>query len=292
MSLIHNVINFGLNAGMGSLPEEIKARVRLTNYNGMIYFVLDLVLAGCFYLVLDDPYISYLLTMSGLSFLFSSVGLNHLGFTNLSRISTVSIGSILVMACSLYLGKETNAHGSLLLGAVFPFLYFSTREIWKITLTIFVPIACFSILIKTNYNWGHHQQQLPEITVIVLSSIFMGVPFFGIVANMFFLKRTTETQQMELIEAAEQIKSLLRLVCHDMATPLMIMMNAKDLLAMADLNEKSHKHLGLMGRSINKMVEILQVVKDMLAYEDGKTMVNMSHCDISDIISRACLDFG
>ena len=167
-----------LNLGADE-DSEIHAYVRLANLNGMVYFILDLFLAVLFYFVLEDSHISIGLVVASFAFLITSVGFNYFGWTTLSRLSTVCIGSIIVTYVALYLGPDSFIAATLLLGAIFPFVYFSTLEKKSIALCLLVPLVCYAFLIITNYKFGPSTEIQNSNVLFLLRSIFYIVPLLA-----------------------------------------------------------------------------------------------------------------
>lgn len=200
-------------------PDKV-AYIRHTNFNGMFFFFLDLFLAGVFYVVLDTAHLSIGLLVSAFSFLFCSVGFNYFGWTTVSRISTVSIGSVLVLYCAFYLGRASFAACSLLLGGVFPFVYFSSEEKFEICFCLAVPIICYSLLVVSNYNFGPRFEFQSTTAEKIVQLIFFLVPLIGVAANAYAAVAERELKNAALEDSKNQLEIVFHALSHDLATPL------------------------------------------------------------------------
>ncbi|MCB0392567.1 MAG: HAMP domain-containing histidine kinase [Bdellovibrionales bacterium] len=266
-------------------PKSLKAYIVQTNTNGLIYFVLDFLLALVFSILLSDSYVSKLLMFAGVIFLFSSIGLNKLRFYNLSRVSTVTVGSLLVVLCSFYLGKNVLAHASLLLGAIFPFVYFNSRERWQIFVCLLMPIIGFCLLLFLDYDWGPQINIQSKSAQMALEAVFMFVPFFGIVSNTFIAVRAREEVSEELKKSQEHINMLFKVLTHDISTPLGVATMGCELVKRkAHLDDETLKRIDKVYTSLKNTSLIIKKVKHMAMLEGGKAQYQIEAIDLKPLI--------
>lgn len=209
-----------LRQGTQHVSADKAVYVRQTNFNGLLYFFLDLVCAAIFYIVLDAAHLAIGVLVSACAFLVGSLGFNYLGWTTLSRVSTVSIGSLIVMYCAFYLGPDSFAACCLLLGAIFPFVYFSSKEKWPIVFCVAVPIVCYSLLVFLNYDLGPRYLFQTQTGAIVVQFIFFLAPLGGVAANAYKAVAEREKKNAALEDSKRQLEIVFHALSHDLATPL------------------------------------------------------------------------
>ncbi|MCB9026751.1 MAG: HAMP domain-containing histidine kinase [Bdellovibrionaceae bacterium] len=285
--LLFKIIFTGINS---ETPAKLKTYLVQTNTNGLLFFSLDVLLAIVFSITFRDPYISRLLFLSGFLFLISSIGLNKLKLYNLSRISTVTIGSVLVTLCAFYLGRESLVQASLLLGAIFPFVYFSSREHWQILVCLAVPVVCFCTLIFFNYNLGPHIELESQSILILLESIFMFVPFFGIVTNIFIAVRERELALEELSRSKEHIQVLFQVMTHDLSTPLNIAsLTSEMVLAKKNIEPKD---IYKISKALKNCGSMLNKIKGIAILSGGKSNYRLEDVPLEPFIRSIIEDLN
>ncbi|MEK6628992.1 MAG: HAMP domain-containing sensor histidine kinase [Bdellovibrionota bacterium] len=274
-----------LNLGADE-DSEIHAYVRLANLNGMVYFILDLFLAVLFYFVLEDSHISIGLVVASFAFLITSVGFNYFGWTTLSRLSTVCIGSIIVTYVALYLGPDSFIAATLLLGAIFPFVYFSTLEKKSIALCLLVPLVCYAFLIITNYKFGPSTEIQNSNVLFLLRSIFYIVPFFGIVANTYIAVSAHEQKAKRLQESQQLLETIFYGLSHDLANPLQnIYMISQVAESQGTLTSSKIQKLS---NNTTKLVQIFNSLKGIArTSKNGKIALELKVTQIKDLIEEA-----
>ncbi|MCK6597503.1 MAG: HAMP domain-containing histidine kinase [Bdellovibrionaceae bacterium] len=206
--------------GTNKVSKTDEIYVRQANTNGLFFFFLDLLLGFTFYIFFDDTHLGNGLIISGFCFLLSSLGFNALGWTNLSRLSTASIGCLLVAYCGFYLGESTFISASLLLGAIFPFVYFSTKEYIKIIISVFIPLLMYIILIVLDYNLGPKIAPIQPHNLTSLKLILFLIPYSGIFINSWVAVSEREKKNNELLESKKIIETVFFALSHDLANPI------------------------------------------------------------------------
>lgn len=268
---------------VGTDPELIAA-VRHANFNGVMFFVLDIFLAGLFYLVLDTHYLSVALVVSALLFIVGSVGFNSMGWTTLSRVSTVSIGSFLVCFCAFYLGAESLAACSLLLGAVFPFIYFSSREKWAISICLSVPVLCYALLVFMDYEFGPRVQFQSEGAKRAIQFIFFLVPLVGVAANARKAVLARDAKNRELAESKHQLEVVFHALSHDLATPLQ---TVAFLSKVASEGRFAEKHIPRLQGASDQTMRIFKNLIKISQLTSQKSKLQMETCSLREALQEA-----
>jgi signal transduction histidine kinase len=274
-----------LHLGVDQAPPEIAPFITQSNMNGLVYFALDGFLSLVFFLTLDDPYISYGLLTAACLFLISSVGFNYLGWTNLSRLSTVSIGSFLVVYCALYLGASSFAATSLLLGAIFPFVYFSLHEKKLLTFCISIPVICYGFLLITNYHFGPQIQIKNGFSLVVLQIVFFLVPFAGIVTNTYTAVSQRESKTRELAESQQLLRAVFNALFHDLANPATLLFMVSD--AAYQSQEMNTKSIERLHRVSDQMKRVLNKLKKMTMISSGKNQLSYEQLSLMSLVQEA-----
>ena len=206
MNKIKLIVNRLLQLGTEKVSPELKSFIVLTNLNGITYFALDLILAVIFYYIIGDMHVSIAHICAAFAFLICSLGFNFMGWTNASRLSTVMIGSLLVVCCALYLGPQSFATGTLLLGAIFPFVYFSLSERKWVIISASFPVIGYILLIATNYHVGPQVGPLSETSLLLLRCIFFIFPLAGIIMNCYTAVSESNKKTEVLAESKKVIE--------------------------------------------------------------------------------------
>lgn len=286
MAKVTYFINQLLNLGTKNVKPELKIFVGFTNINGISYFILDLILALIFYFIAKDIYISIGLVCAAFAFLLCSLGFNYLGWTTVSRLSTGFIGSLLVVFCALYLGPQSFAAGSLLLGAVFPFVYFSISEKKWIVLSITFPLLAYLFLVATSYDLGPKVGTISRASLVILQLIFFLVPLVGIFGNCYKAVSENAKKSKTLAESRNVIETIFYAVSHDLATPIQSISVLADLGR--DAGTLTAENLKKMHVSTDQIVRIFRNLQTIAKYStDGKLSLQMEKSSLKDLIIEA-----
>ena len=183
---LKNFLELQIQSGISpNTPSHLEPFIRQSNINGIIFFILDLSLAPVFYLFTENYFICLSLVISGLLFLVSSVGLNKLGYSRVSRISTSIIGSLIIGICVLVLGGQSQPEITLILGAILPFTQFHLKERRELLISLIFPLIIMVIL-KVCESYIHPLVIIEKKYVIDgLFFIFYLSSYFGIAFNTF-----------------------------------------------------------------------------------------------------------
>jgi signal transduction histidine kinase len=277
-----------LNLGTDKVVEQDKIYVRQANTNGLFFFFLDTILALIFFLCFNDLHLAMGLVVSGILFLVGSLGLNYLGKTTLSRLSTASIGSFLVAYCSFYLGPDSFISASLMLGAIFPFVYFSNKEKANIIICLSLPFIIYIILITTNYTWGPKKNDYTDSTLFWIRVIMFLIPYIGILANSWIAVAEREKKNDELYESKKLIETIFFALTHDLANPIQnISFISRQSSKPEDFTEARIKSLK---SSTSYMIRIFNNLKDVVKFSiDGKIKMRPQLHKVLDVIKEATL---
>ncbi len=274
-----------IHLGVQDNQPEIAPFIIQSNLNGLIFFFLDFFLAAVFFFTLDESHISYGLMTAAFSFLLGSVGFNALGRTTLSRLSTVLIGSLLVVYCALYLGPQSFAAASLLTGAIFPFVYFNLKERKLLAFTVIVPLFCYGFLLSVDYHFGPRIQIQSRFNLIVLQLVFFLVPFISIVTNTLTAVSQREMKTEELAESQSLLKAIFGALFHDLANPaMMVFMVADTAYKKKTMNEQAIERLH---RVTDQMKRVLNKLKKMTSITGGKNQLQYESISLFDLAREA-----
>lgn len=221
---LQNFIGLVVNSGLTAATDpHIVPFIKQTNSSGLLFFVLDLILAPTFYFISGNSMIAIGLVVSGFTFLLSTVGLNAIGFINLSRLSTAGIGTILIFFCGFLLGPNANPETSLLLGAIIPFTQFHLKEYKKILFTLLYPMISFYAF-QSPFFLEHTPVigLLSESDYLLLSMIFFLIPYLCIVAHSayFVWQHNSKTEALALSE--NHLSTVFKVLSHDLGNPLQV----------------------------------------------------------------------
>lgn len=283
-SLLGRIISLGTNY----VDSEDKIYIRQVNTNGLFFFIFDLTLATIFQFYYEDAHLAAGLLTAGILFLLGSIGLNALKLTTLSRLSTASIGSFLVAYCAFYLGPDSFIAASLLLGAIFPFVYFSLKDYVSILICLIIPFLIYLVLVFTNYNYGPKIIYSSESILIITKLLMFLVPYLGILMNSWVAVSEREKKNLELAKSKKLIESIFFALSHDLANPIqnMSLITRKNLTA-ADFNDdriKSFKN------ATNQMIRIFNNLKDVVKTSiDGKSNIPNQVLNVNELIKEALL---
>ncbi len=280
---IDKIIQRLLYQGVEKAHPNYQSYIRQSNLNGLIFFVMDLVLAALIFLTLRDKHISLGLVVAAFAFLISSIGFNRMGWTTLSRLSTVNIGTVLVTYCSFYLGADSFAACSLLLGAVFPFVYFSSTERKEILFCVLFPIVAFICLIATDYQLGPQFVFQNPTSLKVMQLIFFLVPLIGIVSNSYTAVKEREQKNAELDESKRHLEMIFNALSHDMANPIQTISMLSRLGMESKLNPD---RLLSLHSSSQHLVRIFTKLMKVSKLGNGKTKLLMKPCSVQEVFSE------
>ncbi|OIQ15876.1 MAG: hypothetical protein BM556_16375 [Bacteriovorax sp. MedPE-SWde] len=83
----------------------------------------------------------------------------------------------------------------------------------------------------------------------------------------------------------ERVQGLIRVLCHDLSNPILIIENyVRRISNMLDSNESTEKYIGKIERSVTAMRDISSSVRRMQAAESGKTDLDIRPTSINDCI--------
>ena len=212
---------FGPNDSNTNHDQEGRSNLELAHFNGRLFASIDLSLAAVFY-IFDLKHLALIFAIAAVAFLFFSIGLSRMGFDNLSRISTVIIGSVLVTACSLYFGRDYLLHAALLLGAIFPFIYFRPDERLQILIGLSVPVLCYTFLEYHDFRYGPQVGEVSTAWRLVLQAIFLAIPYFAIAINIGVAVFGRDRANQQLVQSQAQLRALFQTLSHDISTPVTV----------------------------------------------------------------------
>lgn len=265
--------------------EQLVFFIQQSNLNGLVWFSLDLLLGTLFCIFLADIYLGVVFLLSAVAFAVTSLGFNYLGWTTLSRISTVSVGSVLVLVCSLYMGELLLAHCALLLGAIFPFTYFKTSEKKSLAICLSIPLLFYFFLEVVNFDLGPKIGEVSETSELALKLIFYIVTFLGIVTNAYSAVVKLDAKAKELKESESYLRLLFKTFTHDIGNPLAVMNLLSDQGGKAkNLNEVQIQRLG---RATSQMVEIHSKLKQLSFLMSNKFQLDIRDNDIVTMIESS-----
>lgn len=275
-----------ISLGTDHVDSEDSIYIRQVNSNGLFFFVFDLILACVFNCFYDDKHLAVGLLASGVLFLLGSVGLNALKRTTLSRLSTAAIGSFLVAYCAFYLGPDSFISASLLLGAIFPFVYFSPKNYISILICLTIPLIIYLVLVFTNYSYGPKIEYSSENIILSIKIIMFLVPYLGILLNSWVAVSEREKKNLELAKSKKLIESIFFALSHDLANPIqqMSLITRKN-ITVADVTDeklKSYKN------ATNQMIRIFTNLKDVVKTSiDGKANIPKQNLEVQSLINEA-----
>ncbi len=277
-----------MKLGTEKASPELRSFVTLTNLNGIIYFVMDLILAVAFYFIIGDMHVSTAHICSAIIFLICSLGFNYKGWINVSRMSTVLIGSVLITYTAFYLGIKTLAPATLLLGAIFPFVYFSLNEKKMLFLSMSFPIFGYALLIGTDYSFGPQVGELGARSILLLRIIFFIFPLVGIAGNCFSAVSEINKKNQTLAESKKVIETIFYALSHDLASPMQ---------TVSILSQFGNDHGALTQEKLKRMhassEQMVRIFKNLQAVAQtssaGKISLNLEKCSIKELITEALI---
>lgn len=219
---LENFLGQLINAGItADTDPRLLPFLRQTNTNGLMFFVMDLVLALILYFTVPTHEISIALCISGVLFALSSVGLNHLGFTSLSRLSTAAIGTSIISACSVFLGSKVNPEATLLIGAILPFTQFHLGEKFKILISLLYPLMMTYVLKAYQFDFIKPANIDPG-NIITISFVFYAFPYISVAFNTFYAVNQLHKKAEELKQSENHLSTIFSALSHDLGTPLQL----------------------------------------------------------------------
>lgn len=277
-----------IHLGTDKVDPNDRIYIKQTNCNGLFFFFLDMILALTFWYILDEIHLSIGLITSGFLFLISSLGFNYLGLTTISRLSTASIGSLLVAYCAFYLGPDSFTAASLMLGAIFPFVYFSIRDKFKIIICLLIPFTIYIILILTDYTLGPRIENYTESGLLTLKLIMFIIPYLGILANSWLAVSERERKNDEVLESKQLIETIFFALTHDLANPM------QNIAFLARYNTKSTDFTETKIKSLqtnaSHLMRIFNNLKDIVKYSiDSKVHLAKEKYNLLDLIHECRL---
>lgn len=105
------------------------------------------------------------------------------------------------------------------------------------------------------------------------------------------LKEEVKNRTRELEEATEQNKSLVNILCHDVAAPLTVLDFYFEIMPQeADLEIKKHYEKNAM-RSLKTLLEIVETVKELQTFSYGKVDMEMVPVEPIEVIEEVSASF-
>lgn len=275
-----------LNAGVDTVDEDNQFYVKQSNINGLLFFTIDTFLALIFYFILDSAHISIGLIISAFLFLITSIGFNLLNLTTLSRFSTASLGSFLTVYCSLYLGSKSFTEACLLIGAIFPFTYFSIKDIKLIILSLFIPVGCYVFVIYHDFQFGPSLNVESPSAIFTLRLVMFLITFFAILVNIYIAVSEREKKTDEIKESQKLLETIFYALSHDLANPIQtINMLADYAKTQEQFTENKIKSLKLSTKQLLRVFTNLKAV--VKASINGKLKLNLEILEPLPIIQEA-----
>ncbi|OFZ30147.1 MAG: hypothetical protein A2622_09880 [Bdellovibrionales bacterium RIFCSPHIGHO2_01_FULL_40_29] len=286
MQKSRNYLDHLLKLGTQTTPQDHQCYIKQINLNGMIFFIINLALALVFYITIQDLPITLGFMVASFSFLIASLGFNSMGWTTLSRLSTITIASLLVMSCGFYLGSNSFAAGALLLGAIFPFVHFSMDEKKSIAFCILIPLLCYTVLTVMDYNLGPQFGPLSANALLTLRLTFFLIPFIAIAANTYIAVSEREQKTKISNESQKLLSTIFFALSHDLANPLQ---------TISMISQLGERNGGLPPEKLNKIIvsskQMLRIFKNLNTiahtFTTGKITLKMNHWSIKDLIKDA-----
>ncbi|MCB0369121.1 MAG: hypothetical protein KDD45_06615, partial [Bdellovibrionales bacterium] len=275
-----------LNLGTDRVDSVHSIYVRQANSNGFFFFVVDILLSAMFFFVYNESHLALGLLISGISFLIGSIGFNYLGWTNLSRLSTATIGSIIVAYCAFYLDAGTFTAASLLLGAIFPFVYFSIKEKLYIFLCLLSPYLIYFLLVYFDYQLGPKLEINSPSTLALIRMIMFTVPYAGIFINSWAAIAERDRKTEELYQSKKLIETIFFALSHDLANPVQNISFITNFVNKSDdFNEKRIKSLKT---STHQMLRVFNNLKNIVKVSiDGKSKILLKEHSAESLIKEA-----
>ncbi len=284
--LYARTINLGIS-DESETDSALNRHIRQCNSNGLLFFLADQFVALLLWFVLDKPYLSAVFFVSGLLFLISSLGLNYLGFTRLSRLSTPFIGTVLIAVCNLSLGEAAYAQIALILGAVFPFVYFEPAERKEIILSVSFPIIAFLVITFEPYLHAGPMTRIGNQSDLILKILFFLTTFLGVFLNSFGYLRQTERSNETLKQSEKNLELLFKAMSHDIANPLTVVMNLTT--RAEEGNPLTQNHWQMIRRNLSKISSIHLKLKQMSFVLTGKYPMQLKSENMAEVIQSALL---
>jgi signal transduction histidine kinase len=281
-SLFDQIVSVGTS---NADPNDI-GYIRQSNSNGLFFFTIDFILSFVFYFIYNDIHIAVGLFLASILFILGSVGLNSLGFTTLSRLSTASIGSIIVAYCAFYLGEESFIAACLLLGAIFPFVYFSLKNYISILICLLIPFTIYATLVYSGYNYGPKISYSSNSILAATKIIMFLAPYLGILMNSWVAVSEREKKNEELARSKKLIESIFFALSHDLANPI----QSLSLLTRNNINANNltDEKIQSLKKATNQTIRIYNNLKDIAkTFIEGKLNIPASNCNLVDMINES-----
>lgn len=275
-----------ISVGTSYVDPSDKVYIRQSNSNGLFFCSIDLLLSLVFYFVYDDSHIAIGLLIAAIIFILGSIGLNSIGFTTLSRLSTASIGSLIVAYCAFYLGEESFISACLLLGAIFPFVYFSLRNYISILICLLVPFSIYAVLVYLNYDLGPKISYSSRSILTTTKIIMFLAPYLGILMNSWIAVSEHERKNEELARSKKLIESIFFALSHDLANPI----QSLSLITRNNVNASNltDDKIVSLKKATNQTIRIYNNLKDVAkTFIEGKLNAPSINCNLVEMINEA-----
>lgn len=285
--LIHlkGVMQWGCDPNFAASKNQA---IELSNKNAVGFGVADLLYALLSYLILDDWYMASVFVVSSLLFLGLPLFLAAIGFVDLSRICVTIIGSLLVTVVSFYFGRESQAHISLLLGGITPFLTIKTDEYKLLVIAFLTPILCFICLWYFDFSLGpqfvYRDDSIKDI-VFILICLFVYVATFLVIWNSQKMQQAFEKQ---LMNKNLEVSNLVNVLTHDLANHLTVMIGCHDVIKQKP--EKLSLLLPKISKHSQSASQVVDTVKELQAIEQGKAKIELKPININEFVHEFVQD--
>ena len=267
---LKGMLQWGCNPSFSASKNQA---IELSNKNAVVFGLADLFYALLAYLILDDWYIAWVFIGSALLFLVLPLSLAAIGFVDLSRICLTIIGSLLVTVVSFYFGRESQAHITLLLGGITPFLTIKTDEYKLLVIAFLTPILCFIFLLYFDFSLGpqfvYRDDSIKNI-VFILVCLFVYVATFMVIWNS---QKMQEAFEKQLMNKNLEVSNLVNVLTHDMANHLTVIISGHEIIKHKP--EKLALLLPKISKHCQSASQVIDTVKELQAIEQGKAKIGL-----------------
>ncbi len=137
-------------------------------------------------------------------------------------------------------------------------------------------------------EFGYYVNIIPSHEVYIREKVFNLIVFTLYAAGMtiFFLKSESESQKISL-QKKNEVESLLRVIMHDLSSPLNQVLMGVDLIGKKYPEVKEIKYLGYIDQAAHNMEAVLDKVREMYSIRDGKKTLNLQAVDLNQIMIEA-----
>lgn len=280
-------LNKILNTGCDQIELESQMYLRQVNINGLFFFFVCLGLAAIFYFLVGDFKLTQIMILTAIGFLVCSIGFNYAGFTTLSRMSTVCVVSISITGCAFYIGQDAYFTAYLILGAIYPFTYFSIENKKEILICLMILFCCYLLITILDYKLGPRIAYIAPESIALLKVLAFLISFAGIIYNSFIAIYDRDRKNKEVLRSQKLLETIFFTLAHDLAAPLQsISIISQQAEARGSLPPDRIKKLNLssqqMVRNFNNLKVVAQTSINGWRYE-----LNNSHLTVLELVIDA-----